>query len=91
MCWQDKIGGCFGSEDKEFAIHPEDLKRAYEMLGKLLAANISMDEVEKSIKKYLNEAIHKKYKNKKNDANALNKHINKQLARAIGLYSAWLN
>ena len=36
MAWQDKISGCFGQVDLEFAGHPNETERAADLLTTVL-------------------------------------------------------
>jgi hypothetical protein len=49
MAWQDKIGGCFGNADVEFATHPSDEKRAKELIAEAKAAGATREDFEKEM------------------------------------------
>jgi hypothetical protein len=42
---QNQIGGCFGSSDFEFAVHPSDEDRAKDLRAYALTNKISLNEV----------------------------------------------
>ena len=53
MAWIDRIGGCFGSEDKMFALHGSDRTRAQGVLSEALTSNVGFAEYKKEIESWL--------------------------------------
>lgn len=49
MDWKQKIPGCFGLNDGEFAIHPSDRSRAEQAIKAAQACGASFDDLEKEI------------------------------------------
>jgi hypothetical protein len=47
--WQDMITGCFGENDRIFANHPSDEKRAKEAIAAAKAAGATMTDFEKEL------------------------------------------
>ncbi len=53
MGWKNKISGCFGAEDKEFALHASDTLRAAEMLKSACEENTGWAEYVAEIESWL--------------------------------------
>jgi len=49
MDWKQKIPGCFGLDDGEFAMHPSDRSRAEVAIKAAQASGANFDELEKEI------------------------------------------
>jgi hypothetical protein len=77
MDWKLAIRGCFGVEDRRFAEHPSDQRRAYELLGYLIEQNISMKEVADELRLFLAK-------------NPL-LHADEQIDRVREFYGIWLD
>jgi len=55
MSFKEKIPGCFGSADKKFAGHYNDVDRAKNMLIEALQETQSWKEFENAIREYLSK------------------------------------
>ncbi|MBT9386331.1 hypothetical protein KM176_20850 [Pseudooceanicola sp. CBS1P-1] len=75
--WQQDLRNSFGLADRKFAGHPSDLRTAHEMLGKLIAENIGMSEVEAEVRKFL--------------AGNMNLHVDEQVDRVRKFLEVWLD
>lgn len=53
MSWINKIPGCFGSEDREFALHNNDRTRAQEMLSEALLSDVGFAEYKAELESWL--------------------------------------
>ncbi|MEI8096375.1 MAG: hypothetical protein WCG80_19350, partial [Spirochaetales bacterium] len=69
------IGGCFGIEDRIFAKHPQDCKRAAELLAKAIQVEVGFGTYKNEIRKWLLDK-------KCNPA-----HVEEQMARVADLSS----
>lgn len=76
MDWKDKISGCFGLDDREFAKHPSDDIRAFELLSILRNENVGWEEFSGELVKYLN--------------NTPKPHKSDQVKRVEKFYRIWL-
>jgi hypothetical protein len=76
MDWQDRVAGCFGNNDVEFAVHPMDQRRAKELIAAAQAAGATRDDFEKEMEWHV-------YKNRKYEMQA---HLEKQVKR---LHKMW--
>ena len=55
--WKKLISGAFGSQDKIFAMHPCEIKRASKMLAKAIADGVGYKEYTSAIKSWLKETM----------------------------------
>ena len=53
MDWQERIRGCFGLEDRQFAGHPSDEERAFELLTQLRQEHVGWAEFERELRQQL--------------------------------------
>lgn len=53
MRWQNRISGCFGLADREFAGHPSDMERAFELLTQLRQEHVGWEEFEEELRSQL--------------------------------------
>ncbi|MBU3592916.1 hypothetical protein ICN42_02225 [Polynucleobacter sp. 71A-WALBACH] len=74
-----KINSCFGSTDKEFARHPSDLERAYELLGKFIKDNMTWEEAKALFSKSLI------------DAGASKSHYDTEMKRIESMIRPWID
>lgn len=89
--WQDRIKGCFGSEDLLFGCHHCDLLRAAELLVILVQNQIDWNEFEKEIRTQLNEELaHRAANNSSFDYDNANCHVNKQILKMKSYFTPWL-
>ncbi len=51
--WQQQVPGCFAGITAPFAMHPNDKKRAMEILEKMQAQGVTWPEAEVGIRAYL--------------------------------------
>ena len=51
--WRSQVPGCFGTADAVFAGHTNEEDRAWELLERLRAKNVSWQDVEKEFRDYL--------------------------------------
>lgn len=51
--WQQQIPGCFAGMTAPFSMHPNDEKRALEMLEEMQAQGVTWSEAEAEIRAYL--------------------------------------
>lgn len=51
--WQQQIPGCFAGMTAPFAMHPNDEKRAMEMLEEMQAQGVTWSEADAEIRTYL--------------------------------------
>ena len=57
MAWESKISGTFGSVDKEFAGHLEDIKRAQKLLMQAFAEGVGWTEYVNTIEQWLRDHV----------------------------------
>lgn len=69
MNWKEMMKGCFGDKDKVFGEHPNEEKRAREMLKAAIEAKATMADITAEATRLLNSS------------NAGSKHISEQLTR----------
>ena len=86
MTWNEKIPGCFGSEDSIFAGHHNDEERALELLRQCFAEGVSLAEVLKEI-----EAFLRRKHPTPADQQQFNTHIADQLKRVQARFAPWLS
>ena len=86
MKWNEKIPGCFGSEDSIFAGHHNDKERALELLRQCIAEGASLAEVSKEI-----EAFLRRKHPTPADQQQLDAHIAEQLKRVQERFGPWLS
>ncbi len=53
MDWTQKIPGCFGSDDLNFAGHPCDAERAFDLLKECRDQNVGLQELENAVRQFL--------------------------------------
>ena len=82
MDWKQKIPGCFGLTDGEFAAHPADRGRAEVAIKAAQACGASFDELEK-------EVVWHCYKHL-GGAEGRADHTGRQVATARQLWGEWL-
>ena len=51
--WKEQISGCFAGMAAPFAMHPNDEKRAWAMMGTMQEQGVSWNEAEAAIRDYL--------------------------------------
>lgn len=79
MSFKDKIAGAFGSVDKKFAGHPNDLERAGELLVACVKEKISLEDLLRAVEEYLKAS------------GASSEHIQTELSKVKKKFSAWLD
>jgi len=79
MTWKRRIGSCFGSVDKKFALHSADEKRAFRLLEEMREEGVSWNDARDAAKDYL----------KQRTSNA--KHISDQMKRVREYWKPWLS
>ena len=53
MPWREMINGCFGLADRQFAGHPSDEERAFDLLAELRKKHIGWQEFEFDLRQQL--------------------------------------
>lgn len=53
MAWQDDISGCFGIEDKKFALHGSDRANAQKVLSEALLSGTGFADYKAAVKAWL--------------------------------------
>ena len=76
MAWQNMIQGCFGLADREFAGHPSDEQRAFELLSELRENSVGWTEFETELRSQL--------------SNMSKLHANDQVERVASFFRMWL-
>ena len=76
--WQEKIPGGFAAMTAPFALHPNDKKRAFAMLGSMIEERVTWPEAETAIRDYLTER------------NVIHGELNKQMKRVEEKLKPWL-
>lgn len=62
MSWEEKISGCFGFVDKQFALHHSDGKHAAQLLAAANAENVGFNEFCQEIENWLvNQGCNKEH------------------------------
>jgi hypothetical protein len=55
--WRTMLPGCFGKMDRQFAIHPEDEKRAKKAIAAAKEAGVSRAEFQQEMNSYLDKNV----------------------------------
>lgn len=55
--WRAMLPGCFGRIDRQFAIHPDDEKRAQKAITAAKNAGASRDEFQRELNLYLDKNV----------------------------------
>lgn len=79
--WKEDVPGCFGSMDAEFAMHPCDEERAFDLLTRLREEDVAWAQVQAELFSHLK---HSKWGTNQ-------QHCEKQIERARMLYEPWLS
>lgn len=53
MSWEKRIGGCFGDQDGNFAVHPLDEERAFDLLKILREQGIRWSVAKKEFRDFM--------------------------------------
>jgi len=88
--WQDMIGGCFGSADKKFAGHPNDIERAIDLLKECNKNCIPLSELSKEIDTYLKNSLDFSSKDNSRQKEIQN-HIDSELNKVKEKFEFWLD
>lgn len=90
--WQDRIVGCFGSEDLLFAHHQGDLCQAAALLVVLVENQVSWSELERETKAKLHAQLEKRAaKNPSFDWDHANAYVDKEIKRMKKYFTPWLS
>lgn len=82
-------GKGFESEDKKFAMHPNDEERAIELLGKCVKENVSLQELLAEVEHYLKSSLD--FDNQPSDKKEhMQKYIGKELQKVKVRFKEWL-